>query len=133
MNGNATRMLFAAVGLSVFAAVLASTANARVPEGTGIRLTPQTVVARPTVPDLGHGIGVDPSPCAGLTRDRGFSSVVPLRAGAPVVRSNGSRLFVWPTHGTLAHRRAARMAGHGDPEAQSFVSCQSDINPFDAR
>ena len=134
MNGKATRMLFAAVVLSVLAAALASTANARVPEGTATRLTPETVVARPiVVPYIGHGIGVDPSLCAGLTRNRGFCSVVPLRATAPVVRSNGSRWFVWPTHGTMAYRRAARMAGHGDPEAQSFVSGQSDINPFDAR
>ena len=37
MNGNATRMLFAAVGLSAFAAMLASTANARIPEGDVVK------------------------------------------------------------------------------------------------
>ena len=36
MNERATRMLFAAAALSAFAAVLAGTANAYVPEGTGV-------------------------------------------------------------------------------------------------
>jgi hypothetical protein len=59
--------------------------------------------------------------------------MTPLRAGGPVVPSHRSRLFVWPSHRTSTYRHAARMARHGDPEAQMFVSGASDINPFDAR
>ena len=51
MNGKATRMLFAAVGLSAFAALLASTANARIPEGDVVKVatarSPQLQQAAP--------------------------------------------------------------------------------------
>lgn len=70
---------------------------------------------------------------AGHVPDRRFDSVAPLRADARVVRSDASRMFAWPTLGTSAHRRAVRMARHGDPEARRFVGRESDINPFDVR
>ncbi len=69
----------------------------------------------------------------GWVRDRRFALIAPLHSSAPVVPSNSSRLFAWPTHGTSTYERAARMARHGDPEAQRFVSRESDINPFDAQ
>jgi hypothetical protein len=62
-----------------------------------------------------------------------FASIAPLRAGAPVARSNRSRVFAWPSHATSTYRRAARMARHGDPEARMFVGGESDINPFDVQ
>jgi hypothetical protein len=40
MNEQAIRMLFATIALSAFAALLASTANARIPEGDGVRAVP---------------------------------------------------------------------------------------------
>jgi hypothetical protein len=52
-------------------------------------------------------------------------------ASGRVVPSNGGRVFAWPTHGTSTYQRAARMARHGDPEAQRFVGRESDVNPFD--
>jgi hypothetical protein len=134
MKEHSIRMLFAAVALSALAAVLASRAHARIPEGAGTEVTSQTVVAQPVVvPYLSQGIGVDPSLFVGRTRDRRFAPRVFLRANAPAVPATGNRVFVWPTHGTATYQRAARMALHGDPEAQSFVSGRSDINPFDAR
>jgi hypothetical protein len=54
-------------------------------------------------------------------------------ASGRVVPANGGRVFAWPTHGTSTYQRAARMAREGDPEAQRFVSRESDINPFDVR
>jgi hypothetical protein len=134
MNEEAKRMLFAAVALSALAAVLASSAQGRIPEGTGTEGMSQTGVAQPVVvPYLSQGIGVDPSLFAGRTRTRRLAPRVFLRAGAPAVPATGNHVFVWPTHGTATYQRAARMALHGDPEAQSFVSGQSDINPFDAQ
>jgi hypothetical protein len=47
MNERATRMLFAAAALSAFAAVLAGTANAHVPEGAGV---PAEIYAAATSP-----------------------------------------------------------------------------------
>jgi hypothetical protein len=47
MNERATRMLFAAAALSALAAVLASTANAYVPEGAGV---PAEIYAASTTP-----------------------------------------------------------------------------------
>jgi hypothetical protein len=47
MNEMATRLLFAAAALSAFAAVLASAANAYVPEGAGV---PAEIYAAPTTP-----------------------------------------------------------------------------------
>jgi hypothetical protein len=58
------------------------------------------------------------------------ASIAPLRASAPVVPSDGAR-FAWPSRGTRAYQRAARMARHGDPEARTFVRGESDVNPFD--
>jgi hypothetical protein len=134
MNEEAKRMLFAAVALSALAAVLASSAQGRIPEGTGTEVMSQTVVAQPVVvPYLSQGIGVDPSLFAGRTRARRLAPRVFLRAGAPAVPATGNHVFVRPTHGTATYQRAARMALHGDPEAQGFVSGQSDINPFDAQ
>jgi hypothetical protein len=40
MHEQAIRMLFATIALSAFAALLASTANARIPEGDGARAVP---------------------------------------------------------------------------------------------
>lgn len=56
-----------------------------------------------------------------------------LSAFALVIASHGSRLFIWPAHGTLSYQRAQDMARHGDPEAQRFVNGQTDIDPFDVR
>jgi hypothetical protein len=133
MNEAAKRMLVAAVALSALAAVLVSSAQGRIPEGTGTEVMSQTVVAPVVVPYLSQGIGVDPSLFAGRTRTRRLAPRVFLRAGAPAVPATGNHVFVWPTHGTATYQRAARMALHGDPEAQGFVSGQSDINPFDAQ
>jgi len=47
MNAKPTRMLFAAAALSAFAAVLAGTANARLPEGAGV---PAQIYAASTSP-----------------------------------------------------------------------------------
>ena len=44
MNAKATRMLFAAVWLSALAAVLASSVDARIPEGNGRQPPARTVV-----------------------------------------------------------------------------------------
>ncbi len=44
MNTKATRMLFAALALSALAAVLASSAQARIPEGNGTQPPSSTVV-----------------------------------------------------------------------------------------
>ena len=44
MNAKPTRMLFAAVALSALGAVLASSAQARIPEGNGTRPPSRTVV-----------------------------------------------------------------------------------------
>jgi hypothetical protein len=130
MKEHSIRMLFAAVTLSALAALTASRADARIPEGTDASFN-RTVVAQPVVvPYVSHGIGVDPSLFAGRTHDRRSAPRVPLRASVP---SNSNRVFVWPTHGTSTYKRAAGMASHGDPEAKSFVSGRSDINPFDAR
>jgi hypothetical protein len=112
-------MLLATIAFSALAAVLASRAHARI------------VVAQPAVVTyLSHGIVVDPSLLARPTRNRRLVPRVPLHAS---VHSNSNRLFVWPAHGTSTYKRAARMALHGDPEAQSFVSGRSDVNPFDAQ
>ena len=46
MNAKATRMLFAAVALSALAAVLASSAQARIPEGNGTQPPVRTVVEK---------------------------------------------------------------------------------------
>jgi hypothetical protein len=126
-------MLFAALALSLLAALAASKAQARIPEGTDAPFTFRAVSERPVViPYLSHGIGVDPSLFAGQRRDGRFSPLVPLRASAHAVPATRDR-FAWPTQGTATYQRAARMARHGDPEAQSFVGSRSDINPFDAQ
>jgi hypothetical protein len=126
-----TRMLLTAVALSALAALLASRAQARIPEGTDASFTARTVIAQPVVvPFLSDGIGVDPSLFARPTRDRHLAPHVRLRARAS---SNRDRFFVWPTQGTSTYKRAAGMASHGDPEAQSFVSGRTDINPFGAQ
>lgn len=131
MKEEAARMLLAAFVFCALAALLASRAYGRIPEGTGTPLASQTVVAQPiVVPYLSHGIGVDRSLSALRTRDRVFA---PQPARARVVSRHSDRLFVWPTQGTSTFQRAARMARHGDPEAQSFVSGLSDINPFGAQ
>ena len=44
MNAKPTRMLFAAVALSALGAVLASSAQARIPEGNGTQPPSKTVV-----------------------------------------------------------------------------------------
>jgi hypothetical protein len=130
---HSARVLFAALALSLLAALAASSADARIPEGANAPFTFRAVTARPgVVPYLSHGIGVDPSVFAGHRRDRRFAPRVPLRAGAPAVLAIGNR-FSWPTKGTATYHRAARMARGGDPEAQRFVGSQSDINPFDAQ
>jgi hypothetical protein len=46
MNAKATRMLFAAVALSALAAVLASSAQARIPEGNGTQPPARTFVEK---------------------------------------------------------------------------------------
>ena len=57
MNGNATRMLFAAVGLSAFAALLASTANARIPEGDVVKaVTAQSPQLQQAAPRASAGV-----------------------------------------------------------------------------
>ncbi len=132
MKERSTRLLLVAVALSALAALLASRAHARIPEGTDGPSAFRTLSAQPVVvPYVSRGIGVDPSLFAGRTRHRRFAPRrVPLRASVP---ANSSRFFfVWPTLGTSTYERAAGMARHGDPEAQSFVSGQSDVNPFGA-
>ena len=93
MNAKATRMLFAAVALSALAAMLASSAQARIPEGNGTQLGEIGAWAVPStshqklqvlqqtsvgeklgeigawaVPYLSQGIGVDKSLFAGHSR-----------------------------------------------------------------
>ena len=46
MNAKPTRKLFAAVALSALASVLASSAQARIPEGNGTQPPARTVVRR---------------------------------------------------------------------------------------
>ena len=110
------RMLLTAVALSAFAALLASRAHARIPEDTDASFTVRTVVTQGVVARPAHS--------------RRLAPRVLLRAS---VLSRSSRSFVWPTHGTATYKRAAGMASHGDPEARSFVSGRSDVNPFDAQ
>jgi hypothetical protein len=69
----------------------------------------------------------------GHVHPRRSASTAPLRASAPVVSSNRSRSFVWPSRRTPTYQRAVRMARHGDPEARKFVGGESDINPFDVQ
>ena len=117
MKEQSTRMLLTAVALSALAALLASRAHARIPEGTDASFTLRAVIAHPVVAEHAHSPRLGPR-------------VVLLRASVP---SRSSRFFVWPTHGTATYKRAAGMASHGDPEAQSFVSGRSDVNPFGAQ
>ena len=57
MNGKATRMLFAAVALSAFAALLASTANARIPEGDVVKVvTAQSPQLQQAAPESVPGV-----------------------------------------------------------------------------
>ena len=60
MNGKPTRMLFAAVALSAFAAVLASSAQARIPEGNGTQPPSRTVVKEQQTAQGSGAFFVDP-------------------------------------------------------------------------
>jgi hypothetical protein len=79
MNAKATRMLFAAVALSALAAVLASSAQARIPEGNGTQPPSRTVVdeqqtsqgtelLEPRLARHRSGTFVDAEICAALDR-----------------------------------------------------------------
>jgi hypothetical protein len=56
MNGKATRMLFAAVGLSAFAALLASTANARIPDGDVVKVVTAQSQLQQAAPESAAGV-----------------------------------------------------------------------------
>jgi hypothetical protein len=96
-------------------------ANSGFGDLTGTREMSHAVSMRGERSDVGH------------QRERRFLLIAPLRASARVVPSNSSRVFAWPTDDTSTYQRAARMARQGDPEAQRFVSRESDIHPFDAQ
>jgi hypothetical protein len=78
MNAKATRMLFAAVALSALAAVLASSAHARIPEGNGTQPPARTVVKQAKT------FTVDHETCMAL--DRAIRLAIPQCShGAPRV------------------------------------------------
>jgi hypothetical protein len=67
MNAKATRTLFAAVALSALAAVLASSAHARIPEGNGTQPPFKTVVSEQQAPQGNGTFSVDPEIYAAMT------------------------------------------------------------------
>ena len=68
MNAKPTPMLFVAVALSALAAVLASSAQARIPEGNGTQPPSRTVVTEQQSPQGSRTFFVDAKICANLDR-----------------------------------------------------------------
>ena len=86
MNAKPTPMLFVAVALSALAAVLASSAQARIPEGNGTQPPSRTVVTEQQSPQGSRTFFVDAKICANLDRairvaiQQCLSQSVPLAA-----------------------------------------------------
>ena len=87
MNAEATRIRFAAVALSALAAVLASSAQARIPEGNGTQPPARTVVKK----QQARTFTFDNDICAAL--DRAIRVAIPQcsRSGRAKVTRTGTR------------------------------------------
>jgi hypothetical protein len=94
MNAKATRMLFAAVALSALAWVLASSAQARIPEGNGTQPPAGTVVKQ----QRARTVTVDHEICVAL--DRAIRLAIPQcshGADAKVTRTHTGAAPAGPT------------------------------------
>ena len=80
MNAKATRMLFAAVALSALAALVASSAQARIPEGNGTKPPAGTVVKE----QRGGTLAVTDEICVAL--DRAIRVAIPQCSHASAVK-----------------------------------------------
>jgi len=113
MNAKATRTLFAAIALFALAAVLASSAQARIPEGNGTQPPFKTVVDEQQAPQGNGTFFVDPGFYAAMT----LPTVVEQR-----VARHQSRAIDADTCAALdsAIRAAIRECSHAVPRAKEL-------------
>ena len=129
MNATATRMLFAAVAVSALAAVLASSVQARIPEGTG-KLPISRTVVNDQHPQGSGTFSVDPGFYAAMTS--------PTVAHERLARQGNGTVFV-DAEICAALDRAIRVAiqqcSHAVPLAAKQIQTgagQARLNKFPA-